>query len=612
MRPSFTFKHFRNAGWPTAGATLLLFMAIIWLLFNLTPDVRASKDLDTLNCQTIDPVSSKNSQDSRVFRCEANVFLPDQQSIRPDSDSDGGANFALIAPIFRDILTVTVNGVPVGQARLNQWRMPGRLATVPAIISLPERNFKPGRNKIEIAVSGLAGRDPRLGRLYIGPEQEVFEQFHRLWFVAVILPTLMLGGQTALALMFFIIWSRRRQETALGWLALVLLLDALRGSPLIPALGIESSTVSYWSLLVPFSSAAYLMFARAVVNLPSTSWTWLAWVGPLLVSIAALAADPSVATGLLMPLGVAAIIGNLLWAMFVLTIGSQRRIQEAQLLLICTVVFAGLVVHDVLLMVQLIEGEVALARPGLLVLLTAIIKLMIDRFTSAMSELDQTAEILRARTIEIEAKLREADEQLRLQREKAILEQERARLMRDLHDGLGGEMIAVLALAERGEGKASEIAYHARAALSDMRLIIASLEDYGGEFTMALGAWKERVEPQILAAGMTLHWKLDDLGADFLLSPAQILDILRILQEAVTNALVHASGEEISVGAWRNNGKLIITVTDDGKGLKESRRTGKGLANMRRRAASLNGKLSVKADEWGTAIMLCMPVSRAC
>lgn len=610
MGQRFILERLKNDG-PLTEAAFLLVLALLWLLISLSSGSQAIKILDTLDCQVIYPDVELVTENTKTFRCRAYITLTRQEALLRANSNVRLDELAILAPIYRDTLAVTVNRVPVGQARLNQWRMPARLATVPAMIPLPDENFKPGQNQIEIAVTGLAGRDPALGRIYVGPEQAVISQFHRLWFVAVILPTLVLGGQIALAFMFFTIWNRRRQETALGWLALFLLLDALRGSPLVPALGIESSNVSYWSLLVPFGSAAYLMFARALVNLPSAGRTWLAWVGPVLVSAAALVADPVVATGVLMPLGGAVVGGNLLWAMIVLAIGWQRRIPEARLLLICTLLFSGLVVHDVLLLLQLVEGEVALARPGLFVLLIAIIKLMINRFTGAMTEQDQTAETLRARTIEIEAQLRDADEQLRVQRETAILEQERSRLMRDLHDGLGGEMIAVLALAERGNDIDREIAYHARAALSDMRLIIASLEDYGGDFTMALGAWKERAEPQILAAGMTLHWHVVDLGSDLLLSPAQILDVLRILQEAVTNVIHHARGKEISVGAQLQDCWLIISVTDDGKGLHDSDRMGKGLANMRKRAASLDGELRIEADGMGTSILLSIPVSMA-
>ncbi|MEY4473639.1 MAG: hypothetical protein RL671_1943, partial [Pseudomonadota bacterium] len=195
------------------------------------------------------------------------------------------------------------------------------------------------------------------------------------------------------------------------------------------------------------------------------------------------------------------------------------------------------------------------------------------------------------------------------EREAAILEQERARLMRDLHDGLGGEMVAILALAERGQGKDEEIAYHARAALADMRLIIASLEDYGGDLGMALGAWKERAEPQILASGMALHWELGDVGCNALFGPTQVLDILRIIQEALTNVIHHSGATNITVRAQLTDCQLTLSFIDDGNGISPLARRGKGLANMHRRAATLRGALAIQTSNVGTSVELRMPLS---
>src|SRR3546814_17027857 len=81
------------------------------------------------------------------------------------------------------------------------------------------------------------------------------------------------------------------------------------------------------------------------------------------------------------------------------------------------------------------------------------------------------------------------------------MNRERALLMLDLHDGIGGELASMLALADAPAPRTQEIARHARAALTDMRLIIGSLEDYGGDLSLALVAWRARAEPQLRAAG---------------------------------------------------------------------------------------------------------------
>lgn len=577
----------------------------------LTSQHSSFNTLQTLSAQSCHDAPSRmvtETPDTIAIRCRIDTSLPANVAASADTASSARLqDLAILAPIFRDSLTVAVNGIPAGQVRLNQWRMPARLATIPAIIAIPKTSLNPGINRLDITVSATAGRAPILGKLYIGAEGAVLKQFHRLWFITQVLPTLVLGGQAALALLLFTIWNRRRQETAFGWFALVLLLDTLRGSPVIPLLGIEASNVSYWSLLVPFSSAAYLMFAGSFVGQPRSSRIWLAWASPVCIAAAAAVLSPAAATGILLPIGVIAVCVNLSAAAAVLAQGWRFGVPKARLMFICTLLFAGMVVHDVLLSLRWIDSEIAIARPGLLILLMAMVVVMINRFTSAMAETDRTTETLRLRTRQIEAELKHADEKLREQRERAIIAQERSRLMRDLHDGLGGEMVAVLALAEQEAVKGPEIAYHARAALSDMRLIIASLEDYGGNLAMALGAWKERAEPQIFAAGMALSWDLDDLHDEMRFCPTQLLDILRILQEALTNVIQHARATNVTLQARFTSDGLCLSFIDDGEGIAGDLRRGRGLPNMRSRAVALGGTLDIVTRARGTSIDLRVP-----
>src|SRR3546814_1769336 len=97
--------------------------------------------------------------------------------------------------------------------------------------------------------------------------------------------------------------------------------------------------------------------------------------------------------------------------------------------------------------------------------------------------------------------------------------------MRDRHAGIGGELASMLALADAPAPRTQEIARHARAALTDMRLIIGSLEDYGGDLSLALVAWRERAEPQLRAAGLRLVWSVDDVPPLEKFGPAQVLDV---------------------------------------------------------------------------------------
>ena len=75
--------------------------------------------------------------------------------------------------------------------------------------------------------------------------------------------------------------------------------------------------------------------------------------------------------------------------------------------------------------------------------------------------------------------------------------------MRDLHDGLGGQLVSIVALSEReGGGDA------ARAALKDLRVVIDSMDDIGGDLMLALGSWRERAAAQLRPHDIALDFRV--------------------------------------------------------------------------------------------------------
>src|SRR6202012_2818905 len=150
--------------------------------------------------------------------------------------------------------------------------------------------------------------------------------------------------------------------------------------------------------------------------------------------------------------------------------------------------------------------------------------------------------------------LREAEEKLKAsfareqeQARTVALARERTRLMRDLHDGLGGQLVSIVALSERGS--ASGIGDAARAALKDLRLVIDSMDDIGGDLMLALGSWRDRAAAQLRPHDIAIDWRAVPTGLPVYpeLRPWHVIQIIRILDEAVTNAVKHASARRIGV-----------------------------------------------------------------
>ena len=89
-------------------------------------------------------------------------------------------------------------------------------------------------------------------------------------------------------------------------------------------------------------------------------------------------------------------------------------------------------------------------------------------------------------------------------------------------------------------------------------------------------------------------------------------DLLRIAQEAISNALRHAKSTAISVSLRSDPSNLILKVKDNGTGIttEAEGREGFGFANMRARVKRLKGSLDIRtAPGRGTSILVSVPVS---
>ena len=121
--------------------------------------------------------------------------------------------------------------------------------------------------------------------------------------------------------------------------------------------------------------------------------------------------------------------------------------------------------------------------------------------------------------------------------------------MRDLHDGLGGQLVSIVALSERSAWEGDRIGDAARAALKDLRLVIDAMDDIDGDLMLALGAWRERTAAQLRPHGLPLEWHVltpDGMPVHPELRPWHVIQILRLLDEAVTNAVKHAGAKRIT------------------------------------------------------------------
>ncbi len=211
-------------------------------------------------------------------------------------------------------------------------------------------------------------------------------------------------------------------------------------------------------------------------------------------------------------------------------------------------------------------------------------------------------------------------EDLRASRERIVTgrEEERRRLRRDLHDGLGPTLAAIGMRAEAAESLVTrdpdqaahvlaELKAEVSAAVDDVRRLVdglrpPALDELGlvGAIRLAAGRLEGTDTPRIRleADGM-----LDRLPA------AVEVAAYRIVTEALTNAVRHAEARAVII-RLKGDRELRIEVEDDGRGLSADRGNGVGLGSMQERAAELGGECRVEATiAGGTRIVARLPIA---
>lgn len=205
-----------------------------------------------------------------------------------------------------------------------------------------------------------------------------------------------------------------------------------------------------------------------------------------------------------------------------------------------------------------------------------------------------------------------------LDREEAVLQQrvaivaERARILQDMHDGMGAHLITALHLARRSDVDRGDLARAIEESLQDLRLIIDSLDLTERDVLPLLGNLRFRLEPRLAALGIKLEWDvLPPLPTLNYLTPNSALAILRVVQEAINNAIRHAQPGMVRITARVEPRWVLIRVSDDGCGFvpEASHQGRRGLSGMQSRAASLGATLIVDSSQTGTCISLQLPRS---
>lgn len=201
------------------------------------------------------------------------------------------------------------------------------------------------------------------------------------------------------------------------------------------------------------------------------------------------------------------------------------------------------------------------------------------------------------------------------EREHAVNE-ERLRIMRDLHDGVGSQLLSTLMMVQGGNASREQTVLLLQECMDDMRLAIDTLAPDEPDLLPVLGNFRFRMEARYRAVGLDFLWINHALPDTLTLAPHAGLQLLRVLQEALANVLRHARARRVKVEVYFSPRQLRVRVEDDGVGMAAAPTmagSGRGVANMRLRAHKLGATLDWlgaggDAARPGTVVELVVPL----
>ena len=226
---------------------------------------------------------------------------------------------------------------------------------------------------------------------------------------------------------------------------------------------------------------------------------------------------------------------------------------------------------------------------------------------------------LLARTVRRSRQSREA--QVAAERD-VIVEQERNRIARDMHDVVAHSLAVVIAQADGAryarqsdpaavDAALTTISTTAREALGDVRILLGQLRHTQGETPQPMLVDLDALVDQLRSSGLVVS--RETVGEERPLGTTQQLAVYRITQEALTNALRHGDTEQEArlIFAWKDDAlRLVVSsAIGDPLGAEDAHSGGHGLAGMRERAVLVGGTFSAGVDDGRWIVTAMIPLS---
>lgn len=590
---------------------------VLALPLNAYPEYSNAKKFSTID-MCLGTIADCQTNDAEFQDVSLPVYLPPVRKKgthvatfqfefdRSDIDSDVAAVFL---PRFADGLRVELNGDPISPNTDNFERYKDkpftRLWHLPFYTTFTKRSLKESGNTVFIELEAYNFTQITLSPVYIGDafRLRIANQFRFIARNGYIRVAFAL--QIGIGGFLLLLWLARSRDTEYGWALAANLAACLTcWHYILPNTPFSAHAWTLiWNIAIQVYIYALYRYSRKIIKLPYSRVTiWWVTVFCLLSSL----------TLCLIPVEQLAVsltyyhIGNGLLALsipylFLINLRSNPYINIAHFVIF--IVAFSFLVRD-FLYIYFAPDRVIFQMGQFVPLLvfTIITSLLITRLAISLNRAETLQQTMKQTIEDKSAEIVAKENQLAVTRE-------RHRIMLDLHDGVGGQLVNTLAYMRGRKNSDPIVKSSMEAALRDMALIIDSLEGYEDISTL-LGSLRSRIEPLLDENHIQLLWHLDGAPNIETNQRSNNLSIIRIIQEAITNAVKHGRAETITVSSDDKS----ITIIDDGQGFdlqkarqKTGTNSGMGLEGMQHRAREIGIDCLIDSSPSGTQVQLIWP-----
>jgi signal transduction histidine kinase len=530
-----------------------------------------------------------------------------------DLSSEQRRPLAIFVPRVSMVATPFINGTRLAaggrfeEPLTRMWYRPQFYWVSPELL-------RAGRNVFHYRIRCYPDNQGGLSQIYIGAPDPVQAMWQSHWFRQVTSMQITTGITFALGLLVLVAWAMLNFSSVYGYFGLAALFWTLHAT-LVLTVNIPLPNL-IWEVLIVGSLVAVvvctMMFALRFAGLRRPMLERAALAYAVLTPVALWTAGQSKVFALanVLLLGLLA-IGAYVFKLLV-DVARRTRSVESILLVGAGVFVLGLGAHDWFNR----QGVFAYAEPfnlhyGVPIMFLAVYWNLLGQVAAGRRAADTLNIELETRVRFKAHELQRAYDRERSARDAEALAGERERIMRDMHDGVGSQLIAARQLAQSGALGSHELTALLDECIDDLRLMIDSLEPADGDLVTVLGNLRYRVSQRLQHQGLALRWEVADIPPTGL-APRDLLQVLRIVQEAIANVIKHARATElvVSAGLSPDGRHVLLSVRDNGHGLtpEAARAPGRGIGNMRQRAAAVKGLLRIDSGAAGCIVTLMLPV----